>query len=73
MADDESLTLEALQRDLDALIGDRLTALDRLVQNLEAHLEDLRALVEKKPKNDASRNTLMTGKAPPLGCDPKRC
>lgn len=62
MADDESLqALEALHRDLVALVDNRLTALDRLRQNLEDHLEQLKALVTKRGKNDQSRKALSSG------------
>lgn len=62
MADDESLqALEALHRDLVALVDNRLTALDRLRENLEIHLEQLRQLVGKNGKNDQSRKALCSG------------
>lgn len=63
MAEDDSLSaLEGLHRDLCALIDQRLPALDRLLQNLEAHLDDFKALVDKKPKSNESRNALSAGK-----------
>lgn len=62
MADDDSLqALEALHRDLCALIDNRLHALDRLHQNLEDHLNVFKALVNKKGKNDQSRKALSAG------------
>ncbi|KAF2273141.1 uncharacterized protein EI97DRAFT_190643 [Westerdykella ornata] len=62
MAADDSLAgLQALHRDLCSLIELKLPVLDRLVVNLEARLDELRALLEKKPKNDASRKTLTSG------------
>lgn len=62
MADDDSLAgLQALHRDLCALIELKLPVLDRLVVNLETHLDELKALVDKKPKNDASRKALASG------------
>ncbi|CAI6341212.1 unnamed protein product [Periconia digitata] len=63
MADDDSLqALEALHRDLCALIDNRLPVLERLLVNLESQLEDFKALIDKKPKSDASRKTLNQGK-----------
>jgi len=63
MADDDSLAvLEGLHRDLCALIDNRLPALDRLRQSLETHLDDFKALIDKKPKNDASRKALNSGR-----------
>ncbi|KAF2678580.1 hypothetical protein K458DRAFT_435778 [Lentithecium fluviatile CBS 122367] len=62
MADDDSLAaLQALHRDFCALSDNRLPALDRLLQNLENHLEGFKTLVDKKPKNDASRKALDSG------------
>ena len=70
MADDDSLqALEALHRDLCALIDNRLNTLDRLRQNLEDHLDDFKSLVNKKGKNDQSRKTLSSGmRACPVVC-----
>ncbi|KAF2871546.1 nucleoporin Nup186/Nup192/Nup205 [Massariosphaeria phaeospora] len=63
MAEFDSLKgLEALHRDLEAIIDLKLPVVDRLLQNLETHLEDFRALLDKKPRNDDSRNTLTAGK-----------
>jgi nuclear pore complex protein Nup205 len=62
MADNDSLAgLQVLHRDLVALIELKLPVLDRLVVNLETHIDELKALVDKKPKNDASRKTLSSG------------
>jgi nuclear pore complex protein Nup205 len=63
MAEDDSLAaLEGLHRDLCAHIDLQLPVLERLLYNLEAHLEDLKTLLDKKPKNDASRRALSSGK-----------
>ncbi|KAJ4290199.1 hypothetical protein N0V90_010414 [Kalmusia sp. IMI 367209] len=63
MADDDSLAaLEGLHRDLVALIDNRLPALDRLVQNLQDHLDEFKALVNKKPRSEESRKLLNSGK-----------
>jgi nuclear pore complex protein Nup205 len=35
--------------------------LERLLLNLEAHLEELKALLDKKPKNEKSRQALASG------------
>ncbi|KAF2744995.1 hypothetical protein M011DRAFT_470011 [Sporormia fimetaria CBS 119925] len=62
MADDDSLAgLQALHRDLCSVIDLKLPVLDRLVVNLEARLGELKALLDKKPKDDASRRTLSSG------------
>lgn len=63
MAEDDSLAaLQGLHRDLCAHIDLQLPVLERLVLNLEAHLEELKTLLDKKPKNDASRQRLSSGK-----------
>ncbi|KAF1847136.1 uncharacterized protein K460DRAFT_280943 [Cucurbitaria berberidis CBS 394.84] len=63
MAEDDSLAaLQGLHRDLCAHIDLQLPVLERLLQNLEAHLDELKTLLDKKPKNDASRKTLGSGK-----------
>jgi len=62
MADDDSLAaLEALHRDLCAHLDLQLPVLERLLLGLEAHLEALKALLDKAPKNDASRQKLASG------------
>jgi nuclear pore complex protein Nup205 len=62
MAEEDSLAaLQGLHRDLCAHIDLQLPVLERLLVNLEAHLEDLKTLLDKKPKNDRSRQTLGSG------------
>jgi nuclear pore complex protein Nup205 len=63
MAEDDSLAaLQGLHRDLCAHIDLRLPVLERLIHSLEAHLEDFKTLLDKKPKSDASRQALAAGK-----------
>lgn len=63
MAEEDSLAaLQGLHRDLCAHIDLQLPVLERLVQNLELHLEEFKTLLDKKPKNDASRRLLAGGK-----------
>lgn len=62
MAEDDSLGgLQALHRDLCALIDLKLPVLDRLVANLETRLDELKSLLDKKAKNDESRKALSSG------------
>lgn len=62
MAEEDSLAaLEGLHRDLVAHIDHHMPVLERLVHNLEAHLEDFKTLLDKKPKSDASRQALGAG------------
>ncbi|KAH7067601.1 nucleoporin Nup186/Nup192/Nup205 [Paraphoma chrysanthemicola] len=63
MAEEDSLAaLQGLHRDLCAHIDLQLPVLERLIHTLEAHLDDFKALLDKKPKNDTSRQTLTAGK-----------
>ncbi|CAE7020686.1 nuclear pore complex subunit [Pyrenophora teres f. teres] len=63
MVEDDSLAaLQGLHRDLCAHIDLQLPVLERLLQNLEVHLDELKTLLDKKPKNDSSRQTLSSGK-----------
>jgi nuclear pore complex protein Nup205 len=63
MAEDDSLAaLQGLHRDLCAHIDLQLPVLERLMVNLEVHLEELKTLLDKKPKNDRSRQTLSSGR-----------
>ncbi|KAF2646141.1 hypothetical protein P280DRAFT_464391 [Massarina eburnea CBS 473.64] len=63
MADDDSLrALEGIHRDLCALLDHRLPTLDRLLGNVEAHVQEFQALIDKKPKSDGSRKQLAEGK-----------
>ncbi|KAL5114135.1 hypothetical protein ACEQ8H_007979 [Pleosporales sp. CAS-2024a] len=62
MAEDDSLAaLEGLHRDLCAHIDLHLPVLERLLQKLEAHLDDLKGLLDRKPRSDASRQALHAG------------
>jgi hypothetical protein len=62
MAEEDSLAaLQGLHRDLCAHIDLQLPVLERLIQNLEAHLEDLKTLLDKKPQSNASRQALTSG------------
>ena len=53
--------LELLYTDLCGLIDRQLPVVERLTDNLEAHLEEFRLLLDKKGKNDASRQKLASG------------
>ncbi|KAF1921405.1 nucleoporin Nup186/Nup192/Nup205 [Ampelomyces quisqualis] len=65
MADHDSLAaLQGLHRDLCAHVDLQLPVLERLLQTLEAHLDDLKALLDKKPRCDASRQVLSSGTIP---------
>ncbi|KAI8932148.1 hypothetical protein NX059_011031 [Plenodomus lindquistii] len=62
MAEDDSLAaLEGLHRDLCAHIDLQLPVVDRLLSRLQDHLGVFKALLDKKPKSDASRQKLKSG------------
>jgi len=68
MAEDDSLAaLQGLHRDLCAHIDLQLPVLERLLLGLEAHLDDLKTLLDKKPRSEASRQKLGSGNG---GCPP---
>lgn len=54
--------LRDIHLDLIALSEDRLPIVERLWVELEARIEDFRRLLDKVSKNDASRQTLSSGK-----------
>ncbi|ORY15343.1 nucleoporin Nup186/Nup192/Nup205 [Clohesyomyces aquaticus] len=63
IAETDSLArLQGLHRDLCALTDLKLPVLDRLVQKLEASLDEFKALLDKPSKNDTSRSKLNSGK-----------
>lgn len=53
--------LRGLYQDLSAITESSIVNIDRLCFELEAHLEDFRALLDKPPKNDNSRKTVLSG------------
>ncbi len=62
MADPNSLeSLQALYADFLALSEARLTSLERLGIQLDAHVKDFQNLLDKKVRNEESRQTLATG------------
>lgn len=62
MADLNSLeSLQALYADLLALSESRLSSIERLGAQLDAHIKDFKNLLDKKPRSDQSRQSLATG------------
>ncbi len=62
MAELNSLeSLQALYADLLALSESRLSSIERLGAQLDAHIRDFKALLDKKPRNEQSRQSLATG------------
>lgn len=55
-------SLQALHADLLALSETRLVHIERLGIQLEAHIKDFRGLLDKKPRNEQSRQRLATGR-----------
>lgn len=56
--------LQGLQRDLVSLSESRLPNLERLWTELDARVEEFRKLLDKKSKDERSRNTLSSGNCP---------
>lgn len=62
MAELHSLeSLQALNADLLALSESRLSNVERLGIQLQAHIEDFRALLDKTARSEQSRKSLETG------------
>jgi nuclear pore complex protein Nup205 len=53
--------LESLHRDLLSLSQFRLSNVERLWVQLEAHIEEFTRLLQKAPRNEQSRKTVTTG------------
>jgi len=52
--------LEALHQDLEALRENRLQNIDRLTEELEAHIDTFSNLLEHKKRSNDSRNKIAT-------------
>lgn len=62
MSDPDSLEgLRGLHQDLLALSEARLTNVERLWVELESRVEEFRKLLDKSPKNEKSRQTVLAG------------
>lgn len=62
MAAQDSLeALQEMHQDLVDLSNSQLPVIDGLLINLESHIESFRKLLDKSPKNDASRNAVSSG------------
>lgn len=53
--------LRGLYQDLVALDESQLQNVDRLLTELEARVDDFKKLLDKSPKNEKSRSTLLSG------------
>lgn len=53
--------LRGLHQDLVALEESQLRNIERLWAELEARVDEFRKLLDKPPKNDSSRKTLLSG------------
>lgn len=53
--------LHGLHQDLVALDESQLRNVDRLLTELEARVDDFKKLLDKSPKNEKSRNSLLSG------------
>ncbi|KAJ5653925.1 hypothetical protein N7490_000928 [Penicillium lividum] len=55
-------SLRGLYQDLSAIPDSSLGNIDRLVYELDAHIQDFRKLLDKPSKNNASRQQVLSGK-----------
>lgn len=53
--------LRGLHQDLVALDESQLRNVDRLLTELEARVDDFKKLLDKSPKNEKSRNIILSG------------
>ena len=62
MAGQDNLdSLRDLHQDLIALSESRLANIERLCVDLEAHIDEFKRLLDKPPRNDASRSIVLSG------------
>ena len=65
MSENDSLEgLQGLYRDLRAFTESKLPVVQRLLEELEARLNEFSALLDKPRKNDKSRQSLNSGRIP---------
>lgn len=62
--------LKGLHRDLVDLTEARLPNIERLLAELEAHIGELRSLLDRPRKNDKSRQALLSGSKCPCRANP---
>lgn len=58
--------LRGLYQDLSTISESSIPNIERLCIELEAHLQDFRKLLDKPPKNNASRQSILSGKCPDI-------
>ena len=58
---EDTARLRGLYQDLSSLSDSSLVNIDRLCLELEASIHDFRKLLEKPPKNNASRQKVLSG------------
>ena len=58
---DTVAAIQGLHQDLIALSESRLPTIDRLLLDLDAHVEALRRLLDHKPKSQESRDRIAVG------------
>jgi nuclear pore complex protein Nup205 len=67
MAEADSLdALQGLHQDLLAFRDNRLHDIDRLVDELKSRIEEFRGLLDRKPKNNESRQKLGQSRHRPI-------
>lgn len=72
MEDRDTLAgLRGLYQDLSSLTESSFVNIDRLRVELEAHIDDFRKLLDRPPKNNSSRQAVLSGKRLPYMCNGK--
>lgn len=62
---DNLSSLRGLHQDLLALEGSQLLDIERLWVDLESRIDEFRDLLDKSPRKEASRNTILSGMSVP--------
>lgn len=62
---DDLMSLRGLHQDLLALEKSQLLDIERLLVDLESRIEKFRKLLDKSPRNEASRNAILSGMSVP--------
>lgn len=72
MGDRDTLAgLRGLYQDLSSLTESSFVNIDRLRVELEAHIDDFRKLLDRPPKNNSSRQAVLSGKCSSYTCHGK--
>lgn len=65
---DAATGLRGLYQDLSALSASSFVNIERLRVELETHIDDFKKLLDKPPKNNTSRQAVLSGEFNELNC-----